>query len=465
MRRLRGSAVVWSWGANGLRLASGLLLLPLVLNKLPAADLGMYYVLLSLSALVPLVDFGFGPTIGRFVSYAMGGAKAIQAQGLPQPGPSTSPNYRLLWELLFTTRKLYRLLTLVLVIVLGAWGTYMVELRINETSSPLFTRLAWVATLVSAIFDIYASWWLIYLRSLNEVLPAARIALVGILVRVVIAAALLLCGFGLLSLPIGTLFGSVLQRLAARWLCLRLLPADLAPASVDTKKHLRVIWPNTWRVGIQFLSSYLTTNANTAICLSVLGLVANGKYGLSLQLVGIVSGMATVWLSVKWPIIGQHYARHDLPAVQHVLWSRMWLQYLTFLAGAAGLLLVGPFLLQHFGSGKQMLSVPWMGLLLLNAFLEMQFILWGTLLFTENRMDYLWPTVGTNVASLGLSLILVHFTSLGLGALVLGPLLAGVVFNYWYWPAYTARRLGTTLLRFMAAGPAPKKSEPALVLE
>src|SRR5262245_28627913 len=93
--RLRNSAVAWSWVFNGLRLASGIFLLPLVLNKLSKPELGMYYALLSLAALVPLVDFGFGPTIGRFVTYAMGGAESIQAHGLAKPGTTGVPNYRL----------------------------------------------------------------------------------------------------------------------------------------------------------------------------------------------------------------------------------------------------------------------------------------------------------------------------------------------------------------------------------
>src|SRR5579872_6162324 len=101
LKRLRDSAVAWSSLFNALRLASGLILLPLVLRKFTTSDLGMYYVLLSLSALVPLVDFGFGPTIGRFVSYATAGAETIQTHGLSKPGSPAGPNYVLLWQLLY----------------------------------------------------------------------------------------------------------------------------------------------------------------------------------------------------------------------------------------------------------------------------------------------------------------------------------------------------------------------------
>ncbi len=96
-----------------------------------------------------------------------------------------------------------------------------------------------------------------------------------------------------------------------------------------------------------------------------------------------------------------------------------------------------------------MLPLGWFALLLLNGFFEMHFNLWGTLLSMENRLPYLWPAVATNGLSFLLSLALIHFTSLGLGALVLGPLAAGIVFNHWYWPPVAARRLGTSLFRLL----------------
>jgi hypothetical protein len=452
--RARNSAVVWSWLFNGVRLAAGFLLLPLVLNKLPTAELGMYYVFLSLSALVPLVDFGFGPTIGRFVSYAMGGAESLQAQGVGKPGSSDAPNFALLWELLHTTRVLYRYLTLAVLVVLGAWGTFMVQLRVNETASPPLTWLAWGVTLASALFDIYSGWWVTYLRGMNEVLPAARISSIGVLTRLLLAAPLLVCGAGLLSLPIATLVGSWIQRHLARRRCRQMLEGYPAPAHSDVRATLRILWPNTWRLGLQFTGIYLTANANIAICMGTesLGLAGTAQYGLSVQLLAFISGMVAVWTSVKWPILGQYRARHDLLGMQRVLRPRVWLQTISYLAACAALLLCGPFLLRHFGGGKQMLPLGWLALMMFNGFFDMQFVLWGTMLSMENRVPYLWPSLVTNVLGLCVSLALVHFTSLGLGALVLGPLLAGILFNHWYWPPYAARRLGTTLTRLLFVG-------------
>ncbi len=457
-KRFINTAVFWSWIFNFVRLAYGIILLPLVLHKLSTADLGMYFVLLSLAALAQLVDFGFGETIGRFITYAMSGAREIQAQGLPKPGDSNTPNYTLLWELLATTRFIYRWLTLAVLVIAGIWGTYMVELGIHETSSVLITRLAWVVTLAGTMFEIYANWWCVYLRSMNEVVAASRINVVVFAARLVLAAGLLCAGAGLLSVPIASVVSDGLMRWLARSRCLALLKNHPPPPKIEVKKIIKILWPNTWRVGVLLFSTYLTVNANTNICEGAFGLAANAKYGLSIQLMNIALTMASVWFTVKRPLLGQCLARHDLASVRQIFWLRLWLQNLTFLVLAAGVVFCGSAALHWIGGGKEMLSMGWLAVLMLYFFLYSQYVTWGTLMATANNLAYLWPTVATNVLSLILSLLLVYFTKLGLGALVLGPLLAGIVFNFWYWPAYAAREIGTTLFRFLFFGPETKSS-------
>src|SRR6266498_3875219 len=154
LARLWNSAVVWSWGMNGLRLASGLLLLPVLLRLLPINDLGFYYVLLSLQAIVPLLDFGVAVSVDRSVSYAMGGAKELTAHGLhpdlPQGG---RPNYALVWKLVQVTRVFYGFLALVVFFSLGGIGTGIISLGVHETSGPLVAWLAWGLALLNVALD------------------------------------------------------------------------------------------------------------------------------------------------------------------------------------------------------------------------------------------------------------------------------------------------------------------------
>jgi O-antigen/teichoic acid export membrane protein len=451
-RRLTTSTVAWSWAFNFLRLASGLLLLPLLLRMLPETDLGMYYGFLNLFAITTVLDFGIGPTLGRFVSYAMGGATRLTAHGLADDRHHSGPNYRLVWELVFTARAVYRILSVITLLLLGTLGSWVIGNQVAETTAPMVTWVAWGICALSAACDLYFSFWNTFLRSLNHVLAAQRIMVFAYALRLALACGLLLAGGGLLSVPVATLSTSVIIFALSRRACHALLPAGQRPQSVSWRTHFSTVWPNTWRLGLYFTGAYLGTQANGLICLSVLGAAANATYGLTFQVVTITGGLATVWTQVKWPLIGQLVSRRDTGSIREVLWPRLWLVLVTYLPLALGALLLGPQLLLWLGSTKTMLPALWCGLMLLNGFLEQHCSNWNTLIALGNRLPMLWPSLITNALGLGINLALVHQADALPGWLALGPLLAGLAFNYWYWPRFGARTLDLSWLEFMRYG-------------
>lgn len=454
--RLWNSAVIWSWGFSGLRLSFGILLLPLLM-RLSGPDFGFHFLLLSLGALVPLLDLGFLTSINRAICSAMGGASELKAHGMTEPaGPGGSPCFPLLWRLLHATRSLYRYLSLGVFALLGAWGTYVVSLRVHESSDPRITWVAWALTLLSGVFEMYSGWWNVYLRGLNQVLLCARISFLAFGLKFLLACVLLLCGAGLLSVPIAGFVSSFVQRALSRRHSLRFLAGapELPASREDTRTLVRLLWPNSWRAGCHYFGAYLATSFNAFLCVKHLGAAANGIYGLSLQVASICTAMSLVWVQVKWPFVYQLRAAGDLPAVRRVIQPRYWLVQITFLLMAAAALALGQPILDWLNSlpwmpdGKTLLPARWLFVLLAVTFLELQLTFWTTLYIAENRLPFLWPTFATNVLSALLAAGLLHFTSLGLGALVLAPLLAGMLFNVWYWPFAGARNLQTTLFRF-----------------
>ncbi|MCU0770545.1 MAG: hypothetical protein MUE94_02080 [Verrucomicrobia bacterium] len=448
-KRVRHSAVAWSWVFNFLRLAGGLLLLPLLLTRLSEADLGMYYVFLRLVALVPIFDFGFSVSIGRHVSYAVGGARSIQAIGLTAETAGDTPNYPLLWQLLVASRRLYSLMALAAFVLLGAWGTWNVMATVDQTDDPSLTWLAWGIALAAATFELYLGWWNAFLRGANQVVAASRYAVTGYAVQLGVAVGLLLCGGGLLSLPIGTLAGGLLIRLLSRRACLRLLGNHISSPAGGEWQLIRALWPNSWRAGLQFLSSYIGVTVPGLLFASQYGLETFAPYGVSNQVMTICMGMALVWMQVKWPQVGQYRARGDLVAMRRLLRPRFWFQNLTFVSLAVCAIALGPTLLGWIGSGKQLLPSDLLGLLALVFLLDLQFTFWTTLISTENRIPSLWPTVATQILALGLYLLFSLVFNMGYLALILPPLAAGGLFNYWYWMFRGARSMGTNLVAFL----------------
>jgi len=312
-------------------------------------------------------------------------------------------------------------------------------------------------TLVATMLDIYSNWWAIYLRGMNQIRTAVKLTVLAMTVRLVLATALLLWGAGLLSVPLAGIVSSFIQRHFTRVKCLQLLPPAPPIGRMDLRKSFAVLWPNSWRHGVQLASSFLIIQLNTFVCAHVFHLGISGQYTASVQLMGYASSMAAVWTMVKWPLIGQYQVSRDYASIQHLLWSRVWLQIFTFAVLAGGVIFVMPGFLHWIGKDKELLPLPWLLALAVNNFLEMLLATSGTLIATGNRLPFIWHSVLSNLLSLLLSLSLLRFTQLGPGALVAGPMLAGCIFNYWYWPAYAARSIQTTLFRFLFFGPAKKK--------
>lgn len=462
--RLAGAALPWTIAWNGLRLASGVLLLPLLLRTLSTPDLGYYYALLTTAALAPLLDLGLLTAIERNLSYAAAGATELQAMGL-RAGQAASgrPNHLLLWQLLQTARRTGLLVIGASLPLLATLGVILTARRVDETTSPTVTWVALGLTLANCALETALGWWNTFLRGMNFVVPSARILCLAYAGKLALGCLFLLAGGGLLSVPAAGILAASAALLISRRVCLRRMTIP-EPAHVDraTRRHLlALLWPNSWRAGLQLLSSYLGTNANAILCLFTLGLAANAQYGLSVQVTLMIMGISSAWSLVKWPLVGRYRAMNDTAALRTLLRPRFLLQGATYVTLAALAWTLGPWLLQVIGSDKTLLPRGWFLLLLVASGLDLQASFWTTLLATENRIPSMRPVIITNVVSLVLTTVLLQATALGVGALVLAPALAAAAFNHWYWPVAGARSLDTTWWRFLfpqRPGPAPSST-------
>jgi O-antigen/teichoic acid export membrane protein len=287
------------------------------------------------------------------------------------------------------------------------------------------------------------------------VVAYARIGLVAQGVKLILSAIFLATGWGLLSVPIATIVSSFLQRALSRRACLRLLSRHPAPVvnRAEIAAILKKLWPNTWRLGVHLLGSYLGTYGYTFLCARMLGLAANAQYGISQQILNIAVAMSMAWVSVKWPMVGQLRARADTTALRKLFWPRVWLQVLTYFALAAVAIPATPFVLGWLGKSQIALPGNWFAVLAIGMFLDTQFAIWTNLIATTNRLPFLWANVATSIVSVLAAAALIKFTSLGIGAVIFAPLVCGSMLNYWFWPRIGARTIETNWWKFMFSKP------------
>ena len=287
----------------------------------------------------------------------------------------------------------------------------------------------------------------------ERVATYARLNFIAYLLKLAGSAALLWLGVGLLSVPLAGLAAVLVQRTLARRACLACLGAP--PPTPTDPALCRVLigrlWPNASRIGFLGVGSYLGGQAMAFLCLTTLGLAANAQYGLSLQIMSVAQGMAVVWIQVKWPAIARLRTQGDFAGIRAILRQRLWLSVATFGLLVAVAIPLAPPLLRWLNTDKAVMPAAWLCVMAVHTLLEMHLSVWGMLIYTDNRVPYLRPLLLANGASLGLAIGLLHFTGLGLGALVLAPLLAGGAFNYWHWPRVGGGLLQTSCSRLLFA--------------
>lgn len=451
VRRLPESAVAWSWMFNGLRLASGLLLLPLLLKVLNPAELGLYYVFLQLATVVFLADFGFSLSVERGLAYALSGAKALTGQGMGSGVTGVGANEVLLRSVVRSAGMIYRGLAVAVVVFLAVVGTWVVGMGVGEVRDPGGAWVAWGVLVVATGLEVYSLYWVAVLRGLNEVSCGARWLTWAYGIKLGLGAGLLASGAGLLSVPLAGLAAGVVLRWGAGRAVRRRVPDPGRVEAGEVRRILAAIWPNSWRLGMQTAAVFLVTNVYSVICLATEGLgpQAYAEYGLSAQVMTLSAGIAGVWTSVKWPLVAQWRVRGEREAIRRLLAPRYRRQMLTF-GGLAGMaILAGPGLLEMLSHDKKLLPVGLLVLMALNGWGELNFSFWTTLISTENRIPSAGPLVATQVGVALVAAGWVGWGGGGLEALVVAPLVLGGMFNYWWWSRVGARILNVTYMRFV----------------
>jgi O-antigen/teichoic acid export membrane protein len=60
--------IFWNYSATFLRIASSVLLLPLILRMMSSEMVGIWAIFMAITAFVGLLDFGFNPSFARNVT-------------------------------------------------------------------------------------------------------------------------------------------------------------------------------------------------------------------------------------------------------------------------------------------------------------------------------------------------------------------------------------------------------------
>ncbi|MEM7010959.1 MAG: hypothetical protein AAF585_05690 [Verrucomicrobiota bacterium] len=428
MRRLFQSSAVWAIGSAGIRAGGALITLPLALRLIPEAEMGLYYTFLGLIALANLLDMGFGQTLSRFASYAWAGAERFQSKGLPSQTESTEPNLTLLQQLMTNARSWYSIVGAIAALILMAPGVVFIRAEINEVGLSDHLVFCWLVMALGVSFSFASEFWRTILFGIGRVREAHQVSVIAQVCGVVATALGLVVGLGIWAFPISRFVVAGLNRFIALGLLRKHTTA--CPKGWIDFSQVSVMWPMAWRQGVIAIGEFLVLRGNVLICTALFGLEVTARYGLSLQIFGVLGAICAAPAAVIAPKISRLRIQGDSESIVRLFGIRLYPGLLAMIVFGAFVILFGRQLLELIGSKTGLISNELLAALLVIQILQMHQNFYASLVLTENENPFVIPTLITG------ALVAICSFSLGsiwaLPGLVISQGLVPLLFLNWW---------------------------------
>ncbi|QAB15787.1 O-unit flippase-like protein [Hydrogenovibrio thermophilus] len=429
-------AITSGYVAQALNIGYGVLILPFMLVFLSPAEVSYWLVLLSFLGLVMVFDFGFSPTITRNVAYVMSGAQTLQAQGVCSTNNSGEPNWKLFGQLYQTVKKLYFYIALIGLIVFGCFGTWYVNLFLDNNPI-VYGWQVWLIFLIGFIFNLYFLFTQPLLMGIGSIYQAN---MTNIIMR---GLWLLLSLVGLwwfetiLVMPIAYLLGVFFARIYAYVV----LNQKIVFIIFKKSRLLKVLLPNAWRLGVVMLGAFLINKATIFFAGIYFTADVSASYMITLQVLSVVMALSNVYFQMHIPQLSG--MQLELVSSKKKLYYKLVLVSLLIYAFFAfGIMLFGDLALSLLSTDIVLLPISLLSLILFFGFLELHHSLAGMYITTLNEVPFVWSAVLSGSAIVGL--IVFVFSYLKMDSMIWLILIQGLVqlaYNNWKWPLVVYKKL------------------------
>lgn len=446
--------IIWGYFAQFFSMASGILVLPLILRLLTPEEIGMNYLMLTVGSMVSLFDFGFAPQFGRNITYIFSGTQVLLKEGVElNEGEKKNVNYRLLATMINTAKYVYQILSFIVLFFMLTFGTLYIYKVTNGFSNVHNSLIIWVVYSVSTFFNIYYTYYSSLLSGQGKIMETKKAMVYSKITYIVLVLILLFSGVGLLGVCIANLISPFVNRyLSHNYFFTKDLKNKIDTFSISKKEELElfsIIWHNSKKLGVVFIGSYAITKFGMFLSGLFLPLSEVSSYGLMTQLVGIILTISGTFFSVSAPRFSALKVTNNKPELLKSFSFSMGITYLLFILGSVFLLFVVPTILTHIKSNAVLPATSIVVLYLIVMLLESNHSIFATIIVIGNSVPFMWISLITGgFIALG-SYFSLAFTSMGLLGLVLVQGIVQLAYNNWKWPYIVCKEFDINFFEFL----------------
>lgn len=437
--------ILWGYIAQALNIGAGLILLPVILHYLPAEDVGLWFVFITLASLAQLLEFGFQPTLARNTAYIYAGAQSLTKHGLPPELTSNAPlNQQLLADLIAASRTIYRIVAGVAAIILLIGGTYYIWTLLTPEQNVPVALTAWVAFALGYIATFYYGYFNGLLQGRGDITSANKVVIITRGTFVALGAAAVMTGLGLPGLGGASLVASLIGRWVGRGYFftsghLEMNGLNKFKSNINNEL-IGTLWHNASRFGAVQVGAFLIQRANILLASSFLGLATAASYGMTITILMAVSSISMVICQIQVPHMNALQIQKRKNQLRGLYGAVNIISVLLFLAFSLLLLAFGNYFLDLISSQTKILPNTQLIVLFLIILLELNHGIAATYLMTKNEIPFVKPALWSGAFIISLGVLLVdHF---GIWALILAQGLIQLIYNNWKWPILVIEDMG-----------------------
>jgi O-antigen/teichoic acid export membrane protein len=435
--RIDKKDVIWSYLAAFLKISSSALLLPIILKKLPPETVGIWAIFMTISSLSALLDFGFGPSFSRNVSYVFSGVRALKVNGFDVIDNNLEVDFRLLKGLIAAMKWFYLRMSLILCLLLLTAGTFYITFLLKSYSGDhREVFISWFMLCLISTYNLFTLYYDSLLQGKGLIKKSKQIVVIGQIIYLSIASFLILRGHGLVAI----VSAQVSSVIIVRWLSYKafftqaILESLKGAASIERSFILRAISPNAIKIGLTSIGGFAVQKSSIIIGSLFLSLPDIASYGITMQLISVMSGLGTIYLSTYLPLVARSRVINDTALISSVFLKSQIILILLYLFGGSVLVFFGHNCLAMLKSTTQLLPVSLMIIGILGSLLESNHSIAGAILLSKNEVPFFKASLLSGLFAIILLLLMIIPLQIGLWSLVLAPAIAQAVYQNWKWP-------------------------------
>lgn len=455
--KITNKDIIWGYLSPILQIGASLFLLPVVLKKLSADEMGIFYIFISFSSLINLLDFGLSPTFARNISYIFSGVKNLESEGISFKN-STEIDYYLLKLTINAVKKIYTYISLIIMILCNTFGLLYINnlLKQNTSINRNLVLLAWIIYVSSLAFNFYYYYYTPLLLGRNLIKESHKTIVLTRITYILIAYFLVSYNFGLLGIGIASLLSSFVNQISSHLYFydkkIKYLLNNIKTNNSEEIKIIKIILKNSSKLGLVSVAAFLINKSSVFIMSAFLGLTIIGKYGLTLQIAMVLTSVSVVVFNTYQPTINYLRTKNETDKIMKIFSISLCIAYTTYILGSIFLVLFGNKILLAIKSNTLILENKYLIIFLFINFLEMNHSIAATLITTKNTVPFVKPALLSGIGIIILMILSLKYTKMGIYGIILSQGLIQLSYNNWKWPIEITKDLSTNYFKMLKIG-------------